>query len=106
MRRASRGRPRTEKSAVAPVFIRGRKFTFDFAAASHDRRPGIPLGYPLERAKMPVRELRSRKNHILVLNDEIEAQSAIESMAKSGRVMKDYLVGLMASVMHRGGEAR
>jgi hypothetical protein len=55
---------------------------------------------------MPVRELRSRKNHILVLNDEIEAQSAIESMAKSGRVMKDYLVGLMASVMHRGGEAR
>jgi hypothetical protein len=62
--------------------------------------------YPLERAKMPVRELGLRKNHILIISDEIEEQHAIEAVTKSGRVMKDYLVGLMASVMHRGGDTR
>jgi len=47
-----------------------------------------------------------RKNHILILSDEIEEQRAIESLAKSVRVMKDFLAGLMASVMHRDGNAR
>ena len=55
---------------------------------------------------MPVRELGLRKNHILIISDEIEEQHAIEAVTKSGRVMKDYLVGLMASVMHRGGDTR
>ena len=62
--------------------------------------------YPLEYAKMPVREIRSRKNHIHILNDEIEEQHAIDALAKSDRTIKEYLVGLMTSVTHRDGDAR
>ena len=54
---------------------------------------------------MPVRELGSRKNHILILSDEVEEQHTIDGVAKSDRVIKEYLVALMASMMRRGVDA-
>lgn len=55
---------------------------------------------------MPKQLRESRKNYIGILNDMVEDQHAAESPPKSGPVMKDYLLGLMAALLNRDGDAR
>lgn len=55
---------------------------------------------------MPARERESRRNYIGILSDKLEEQHAADSLPKSGRLMKDYLLGLMAAVLNRDGDAR
>jgi hypothetical protein len=50
------------------------------------------------------RELR--KNYIGIVSDKTEEQRAIESLAKSDRLLEDYLAGLVAVVLNRHGDAR
>jgi hypothetical protein len=76
---------------VAPVFIRVAKFTSRFAPAPH--------GYVTNRTwRRGERELS--KNYIDILNDGIDEQRAIVSTEKSGRLVKDYLLRLMAAVLN------
>jgi HD superfamily phosphohydrolase YqeK len=44
--------------------------------------------------------------HVFFVSDKTEEQRAVESLAKSDRALKDYLRGLMAAVLNRGGGAR
>jgi hypothetical protein len=85
----------------APAFIRSRKFTFDFALASHDRLIGIPgvskhvstrTGIGKKFHRHPERQDR--------------AQRAVASLAKSDHPVKDYVRVLMAVVLNRSGDAR
>ena len=55
---------------------------------------------------MPAQKRELRKNYIGIVSDKTEEQRAVESLAKSDRVLKDYLRGLMAAVLNRGGGAR
>lgn len=55
---------------------------------------------------MPAQERELRRNYIGILSDKIEEQRTIESLAKSDRRMKDYLLGLMAAVLNHRGDAR
>ena len=55
---------------------------------------------------MPAQQQESRKNYIGILNDKIEEQRAPGQPAKSDRLMQDYLLGLMAAVLKRRGDAR
>ena len=55
---------------------------------------------------MPAQQRELGKNYIGILSDSIEEQREAESPAKSDRSVKDYLLGLMAAVLHRGGDAR
>jgi hypothetical protein len=43
---------------------------------------------------------------VFFVSDGTEEQRAVESLAKSDRVLKDYLRGLMTAVLNRGGGAR
>jgi hypothetical protein len=61
---------------------------------------------PRESAKTPAEQRESRKNLIGILNDKAEEQRAIESLVKSDRHMKDFLLGLMAAVLSRRRDAR
>jgi hypothetical protein len=55
---------------------------------------------------MPAQERELRKNFIAILSDRTEEQRAIASLAKSDRPVKDYVLGLMAAMLNRHGEAR
>ncbi len=45
------------------------------------------------------------KNYIGLMDDD-EEQRAVEPAAPSGRLMQDYVLGLMAAVFNRRGDAR
>jgi hypothetical protein len=47
-----------------------------------------------------------RKNYIGIVNDRVAEQRAVESLAKSGHLVRDYFVALMAAVLKRRREAR
>ena len=49
---------------------------------------------------MAARERELSKNYIDILNDGIDEQRAIVSTEKSGRLVKDYLLRLMAAVLN------
>jgi hypothetical protein len=55
---------------------------------------------------MPTQERELSKNYIGILNDKIEEQRAVESRPKSDRLVRDYLLGLIAAVLNRHGDAR
>ena len=55
---------------------------------------------------MPAQERELKKNYIRILSDKSEEQRAADSLVKSDRHVKDYLLGLMAAVLNRGGDAR
>jgi hypothetical protein len=55
---------------------------------------------------MPAEQRESRRNFIGILNDRADEQSAIESLVKSDRHMKDFFLGLMAAVLSRRRDAR
>jgi hypothetical protein len=55
---------------------------------------------------MPAQEQKLNKNYIGILCDRVEEQRAADLPAKSGRLMKDYFLGLIAAVLKRHGDAR
>jgi hypothetical protein len=55
---------------------------------------------------MPAQERELRKNYIGILDDKTEEQRAFESLPKSDRLMKDYLLALMAAMLNQRGDAR
>jgi hypothetical protein len=55
---------------------------------------------------MLAQERELRKNYIGIVSDKTEEQRAIESLAKSDRLLKDYLVRLVAVLLNRHGDAR
>jgi hypothetical protein len=55
---------------------------------------------------MPAQQRDPRKNFIGILTDQNEEQRAVESLRKSDRLLNVYLLGLIAAVLKRGGEAR
>ena len=54
---------------------------------------------------MLAQERELRKNYIGIVSDKTEEQRAIESLAKSDRLLKGYLVRLVAVVLNRHGDA-
>jgi hypothetical protein len=84
----------------APVLVRDRKFTFNFAVALHDRRVGIPV----ERTNsMSAKEGGSKRNFIALVSDKTEEQRTVASLTNSERRVRDYILGLMAAVLKRHG---
>ncbi len=61
---------------------------------------------PPELANMPAQQRELKKNYIGILSDKTEEQRAVNSLAKSDRFMKEYLLGLMAAVLNRGANTR
>jgi hypothetical protein len=57
-------------------------------------------------SEMPAQKQKLGKNYIGIVSDKTEEQSAIESLAKSDHLLKDYFLGLMAAVLNRHGEGR
>lgn len=56
---------------------------------------------------MPAQKRELSKNYIGILSDKLEEQHEALSLAKPARrPVKDYLRGLMAAVLNRGGDAR
>jgi len=47
----------------------------------------------------------SRKNYIGIVDDRVAEQRAVDSLAKSGRLMKEYSLALVAA-LKRPGETR
>ena len=54
---------------------------------------------------MPAQQRDLKKNYIGILSDKLEDHYPADPPAKSGRLMKDYLLGLVAAVLNRGGGA-
>ena len=48
----------------------------------------------------------SRKNYIGIVSDRAEEQRAVESLMKSGHLVKDFFVAVMAAVLNRRDETR
>jgi hypothetical protein len=47
-----------------------------------------------------------RKNYIGIVDDRVAEQRAVESLAKSGHLVKEYFLALIAAVMKRRRETR
>jgi hypothetical protein len=80
----------------------GQKIYFGFCSGrtwSPDRRP-------LERANMPAQDQELKKNYISILSDKPEEQRAVDSLARTDRHAKDYLLDLVAAVLSRKAAAR
>ena len=54
---------------------------------------------------MPAQQRKLKKNYIGILSDKLDEQRPADPPAKSGRLMKEYLLGLMAAVLNRRGGA-
>ena len=55
---------------------------------------------------MPAQQRDSRRNFIGIVSDRVEEQRAVESLAKSDHLVKDFFVALMAVLLKRQGETR
>jgi len=55
---------------------------------------------------MPAQQRELKKNYIGILSDKLEEQRPADPLANSGRLMKDYLLGLVAAMLNRHGDAR
>lgn len=55
---------------------------------------------------MPAQQRDLRKNYIGIVNDRAAEQYAVESLATSDHVVKQYFLALMAAVLKRRREAR
>jgi hypothetical protein len=53
---------------------------------------------PLRERAMPAQKGDLKKNFIAILSDTGDEQRAIESLARSDRPMRDYVLGLIAVV--------
>jgi hypothetical protein len=54
---------------------------------------------------MSAQEGRSKRNFIAIVSDKTEEQRAVAELASSDRRVRDYVLGLMAAVMKRRGDA-
>ena len=54
---------------------------------------------------MPAQQQELKKNYIGIVSDKTEEQRAVELLPKPDRPAKQYLLSLMASVLHRDVEA-
>jgi hypothetical protein len=52
---------------------------------------------------MPAQQRELKKNYIGILSDKLEDLRPADPPANSGRLMKDYLLGLVAAVLNRHG---
>ena len=55
---------------------------------------------------MPPKQRELKKNYIGIVSDRTDEQRAVDSVAKSDRLTKKYLLGLMAAVLRRVADAR
>jgi hypothetical protein len=55
---------------------------------------------------MPPKQRELKKNYIGIVSGKTDEQRAVDSVAKSGRLTKKYLLGLMAAVLSRVADAR
>jgi hypothetical protein len=55
---------------------------------------------------MSAQEGGSKRNFIAILSDKNEEQRTIASLANSDRRVRDYVLGLMAAVLNRRGDAK
>lgn len=55
---------------------------------------------------MPAQPRDSRRNFIGIVNDRVDEQRAVESLAKSDHLVKDFFVAVMAVVLKRQDETR
>jgi hypothetical protein len=55
---------------------------------------------------MPAQQRNVRKNYIGTVSDEIEEQRIIDALAKSGRRVKDFILGVMAAMLRRQSRTR
>jgi hypothetical protein len=55
---------------------------------------------------MAAQQQNSKKNYIAIVSDKTDEQRAVDSLPKSDRLAKEYLLGLMAAVLHRDVHAR
>ncbi len=53
---------------------------------------------------MPAQQRDVRRNYIGIVNDRVAEQRAVESPAKSGHLVRDYFLALMAAVLKRRRE--
>ena len=55
---------------------------------------------------MPTQDQELKKNYISILSDKPEEERAVDSLAKTGRHAKDYLLDLVAAMLSRKAAAR
>jgi len=55
---------------------------------------------------MPAQQRDLRKNYIGIVNDRVAEQRAVELLATSDHVVKEYFLALMAAVLKRRRETR
>jgi hypothetical protein len=55
---------------------------------------------------MSAKEGGSKRNFIALVSDKIEEQRAVASLTNSDRRVRDYILGLMAAVVKRRGDAK
>jgi hypothetical protein len=92
-----------------------QRLTFRRAGISTVRKINLGFGIaptrwfdrrPLELANMPAHQQESKKNYIRIVSDKTDEQRAVDSLPRSDRLAKEYLLSLMAAVLHRDIEAR
>ena len=67
---------------------------------------GRPIGIVRSEARMAMQKREARKNYIGLLSDELEAPHAAALPAAADRPIRNYVLGLMANLFSRRGEAR
>jgi hypothetical protein len=55
---------------------------------------------------MSAQQQESKKNYIGVVSDKTDEQRALDLLPKPDRPAREYLLGLMAAVLHRAIDAR
>jgi hypothetical protein len=55
---------------------------------------------------MPAQQREAKKNYIGIVSDKTDEQRAVDSLPKSDRLAKEYLLSLMAAVLYRDVETR
>ena len=55
---------------------------------------------------MPAQQRSLPKNYIGIVSESLGEQRAAESMTKSGRLVRDYFLDLIAMVLKRQGKTR
>jgi hypothetical protein len=55
---------------------------------------------------MPAQQREAKKNYIGTVSDKTDEQRAVDSLPKSDRRGKEYLLSLTAAVLHRDVDAR
>lgn len=55
---------------------------------------------------MSAQEGRSKRNFIAIVSDKSEEQRAVAALPNYDRRVRDYILGLMAAVLKRRGDAK